>query len=369
MPWRSASVSLAEGDVELVAHADQPRHRIGRRAIHPDLAVPIDGHEAERRIDRVADDGRGQAIALDDRLPVMHAGAAQGIDPDLDAGGADRFHVDDIGEVGDIGPDVIVAMHAGRFARAVIGDALHAAEAVFEKAVGGALDVSRDVGIGRTAIGRIVFEAAVLGRIVRRRDHDAVGEAAVAALVVGEDGVRNHRRRRVAVVHVDHHLDAVGREHFQRARQRRLRQRVGVDADEQRAGDAAALPVIAQRLADRQDMRLVEGVVERGAAMPRGAERHPLRRHRRIGLAGEIGRHQPRHVRQHGRRSGLAGERVYVSGHLISSMCLGNDHVSIVDSVSHREQGPASGRLTNLNRQPRGSSAAAGSMRARSDLR
>ena len=32
---------VGEGDVEFVAHADQPRHGIRRRAIHPDLSVPI----------------------------------------------------------------------------------------------------------------------------------------------------------------------------------------------------------------------------------------------------------------------------------------------------------------------------------------
>ena len=56
----------------------------------------------------------------------------------------------------------------------------------------------------------------------------------------------DHRRRRIAVMRVDHHLDAVGREHFERARQRRLGQRVGIDADEHRPVDAAALAVIAQ---------------------------------------------------------------------------------------------------------------------------
>ena len=148
-----------------------------------------------------------------------------------------------------------------RLARAVIGHAPDAAQRVFEIAVGGALDSRGDVGIGRPAIGRIVFETAVLRRIMRRRHHDAVGKAGLAALVVGQDGVGDHRRRRIAVMRVDHHLDAVGREHFERARQRRLGQRVGVDPDEDRPVDAAALAVIAQRLADRQDMGLVEGVV------------------------------------------------------------------------------------------------------------
>ena len=285
MPCRSASVSLAKATSKRVAHPDQPRHRVGRRAVHPDLAVPIDRHEAEGRIDRIADDGRVEAIALDDRLPVAHAGAAQGIDADFDAGGADRLHVDDIAEVGDIGPDVIVAMHAGRLARAVIGDALDALQAVFEIAVGGALDAGGDVGIGRTAIGRIIFEAAILGRIVRRRDHDAVGEA-IARGPCCRSG--SHARspasacsRRAASIITSTPLAANTSSALATAGSASAWVSMPTNSGPERSG---ALPVIAQRLADRQDMHLVERIVERGAAMPRGAERHPLRRHRRIGL-------------------------------------------------------------------------------------
>jgi hypothetical protein len=200
---------------------------------------------------------------------------------------------------------------------AVIGDALDAPQSVLEKAIRGALDHRSDIGIRRAAIGRIIFEPAIFGRIMRRRDHDAVGKPTVAALVMGQDGAGNNRRRRITVALVDHRLDAVGGKYFQRARQGRLRQRVGIDADEQRPGDAAAPAVIADRLADRQDMRLVEGVVEGGAAMPRGAERHPLRGHGRVGLSGKIGRHQPRNVRQHRRLGALAGERIDFGSHQV----------------------------------------------------
>ncbi len=308
---------VGKGDVEFLAHPDQPRHCVRRGAVHPDFSVPIHGHEAEGRIDRIADDRRRKTIALDDRLPVMDPGAAQRIDAYSDARGADRLHVDDTSEVGDIGPDVIMAMNARRFARAVIGDAFYAAQTVLEKAVGGALDHRSDIGIRRAAIGRIIFEAAILGGIMRRRDHHAVGKTAVAALVMGQDGVRDHRRRRVTIALVDHRLDAIGGKYFQRARQSRLRQRVGVDADEQRSGNAAALAMIANHLADRHNMRLVEGVVEGGAAMARGAERHPLRRHGRVGLSGKIGRHQPRNVRQHRRLGALAGERIDFGSHQV----------------------------------------------------
>ena len=42
---------VGEGDPIPVLQADEPRHRIGARAVHADLAVVIDGHEREGRID------------------------------------------------------------------------------------------------------------------------------------------------------------------------------------------------------------------------------------------------------------------------------------------------------------------------------
>ena len=85
----------------------------------------------------------------------------------------------------------------------------------------------------------------------------------------------------------------------------------------------ATLPVLADRLADGQDVRLIEGVVEGGAAMPRGAEGDALRWHRWIRPAGEIRRHQPRHIDQRGRRGRLAGQRTYLGSHLTLRQQLG----------------------------------------------
>ena len=76
---------VGEGDVEAVAHADQTGHRIGRGAIHPDLAVPVSRHEAEGRIDRFVDHRRRDAVTLDHGMPVMHRRAAQRINADLHA--------------------------------------------------------------------------------------------------------------------------------------------------------------------------------------------------------------------------------------------------------------------------------------------
>ena len=72
-----------------------------------------------------------------------------------------------------------------------------------------------------------------------------------------------------------------------------------IDAEEQRTVDLLLLAVQANRLADGQDVRFVERLVECGAAMPGGAERHPLRRHRRVGLSRVIGGDEFGDVDQH----------------------------------------------------------------------
>ena len=96
--------------------------------------------------------------------------------------------------------------------------------------------------------------------------------------------MRDDRRRRVAAALVDHDVDAVGGKHFDRARQRRLGQRMGIDADEQRPGQAGFAAVVADRLRRREDMVFVEGVFQRRAAMARGAEGDALRGIGGIGL-------------------------------------------------------------------------------------
>ena len=63
------------------------------------------------------------------------------------------------------------------------------------------------------------------------------------------------------------------------------RQRVRVDAEEQRPVDALGLAVVADRLRDREHVPFVEETVERRAAMARGAERHALCRHRGVGAS------------------------------------------------------------------------------------
>ena len=272
---------VGERDVEAVLEVGQPRHRVGRRAVHADLAVPVDGHEREGRVDRIVDDRQVDVVALGDRGPVGDARAAQRVDAQPQPTRANGVQVDDRGQLVDVGGDVVASQRA--LHGLLVGDPLDALEAGVEQLVGLALDPGGHLGAGRAAVGRVVLEAAVLGRVVRRRDDDPVGGALAPAAVVREDRVRDDGRRRVAVVGVDRDRHVVGGQHLEDAARRRLGQPMRVTAEEERTVDALRAAVPADGLADREHVGLVERVRRRAPAVARRPERDALLGHRRVG--------------------------------------------------------------------------------------
>ena len=144
----------------------------------------------------------------------------------------------------------------------------HTQKAVLEKLVCLRLDPGGDGGFRRPAVWRVVFEAAVMGRIVRRRDHDAVGESGLAPAVVGENRVGNGRGRGIFISLRDHDFHPVCRQHLQRAGKSRHGKRMRVHAEKQRAIDLLLLAVQANGLTDGEDMPFVESLFECGTAMP-----------------------------------------------------------------------------------------------------
>src|SRR5437870_13003823 len=96
-------------------------------------------------------------------------------------------------------------------------------------------------------------------------DDDAVRESTLATAIVGENRVRDYRGRRVTLVSIDHHVDAIRCQHLQSAGKSGLRKRMRIDANVERSVDALLLTIEANRLRDREDVRLVESVIERGA--------------------------------------------------------------------------------------------------------
>src|SRR5215471_11742100 len=98
------SVSIGIGvagksDVESLFEADHACHRIYRRRVHPDLAVPIDGHEAEGWIDGVIHDFQIESVAVADGVPVSNARAAQRIDTDANIAFANCLKIDHRGKI------------------------------------------------------------------------------------------------------------------------------------------------------------------------------------------------------------------------------------------------------------------------------
>ena len=164
-----------------------------------------------------------------------------------------------------------------------------ARQPAFDQRVGARLDPAGDAGVGRAAVGAVVLESPISWGIVRRGDDDAVGAVVGSPAVVRHDGVADHRRRGEAATRIDPHVDAVARQHLARGDPRRLRQGMGVAAEEQRPVDAVGRAPVVHRLRHGEDVPLVERRIERRAAMPRGAERHTLGRHAGVGSQGEIG--------------------------------------------------------------------------------
>ena len=203
-------------------------------------------------------------------------------------------------------------MRVRRAARTLVGHTTHGAQIFHEERVRGLLDPGCDCGVSWTARRRIVFEAAVFGRIVRGRDDDPISQPGSAAAVISKDGVRNDGCGRVAATLVDHHLDAVGGQHLESGDEGRLRQCVRVHPHEERTVNPLCLAIQANGLRDGQDVRLVETAFERRAAVSRRPERDALRRDGGVGMLGVVCGHQSRDVDQHRGRRRLARKRTDV---------------------------------------------------------
>src|SRR5512135_1327752 len=112
--YNSVSVGIrvaGKGYVETLLEADHACHRIHRRRVHADLAVPIDGHEAEGGIDGVVHDLQIESIAVANSIPVSHAGAAQRIHTDANLALANDLQIDYRGKITHIGIEVRMGMY------------------------------------------------------------------------------------------------------------------------------------------------------------------------------------------------------------------------------------------------------------------
>src|SRR6185437_4405565 len=102
-----------------------------------------------------------------------------------------RVHVQNGAEIAHIVLQIVVSVSRGGAPRGGEADSLHRGATRLQQLVGPRLDPPGHVGVRGSAVGRVVFEAAVAGRIMRGRDDDAVGETRFASAVVGENGMRD----------------------------------------------------------------------------------------------------------------------------------------------------------------------------------
>src|SRR5262245_49984261 len=110
--------------------------------------------------------------------------------------------------------------------------------------------------------------------------------------------MRDYRRRSVAIVCIDHDVDAVRCQHLQSTGKSGLRERVRIEADVQRSIDAVLLAIETNRLRDCENVRLIERVVERRASMSRSSKYDALRGNGWIRSSRVIRCHQPGHIDQ-----------------------------------------------------------------------
>ena len=281
---------VAGGDVVMLARGDQGGHRVRRGAVHPDLAVGVEGHERERRVDRRIHHRQVfQVVAETDAGPVPHRRTTERIGTDVDARLPNHIEVDHLTEA------VAVVHHEREVMHVIPGtgllerDSTHIGQFVRQDLIGARGHHRRDGRISRTTTGRVVLEPTVARRVVRRRHDDAVGQHTGVVAVERQDRAadRGGRRERVPLGGVG--ADLVGGQHLERGAPRRDGERVGVETDEQGPGDPGATPIFDDRLRRREDVRLVERVVQARPAMPRRPEQHLLKRIRGVGHVVVVG--------------------------------------------------------------------------------
>ena len=101
---------------------------------------------------------------------------------------------------------------------------------------------------------RIVLEAAILRRVVRRGYDNAVGETLASPAIVHKDCPRDDRRRSHAVVLLNDGVHVIAGENFERRALGGPGKRVRIASHEQRAIGALHAPEVADGLGDGQNM-------------------------------------------------------------------------------------------------------------------
>ncbi len=239
-----------------------------------------------------------QLVLLRNARPVVHTRAAQRIHRKLQPAVTNCIDINNVWQVIHVRRNKVILLRRLRRNRAVIRQPPHALQLRADQLIRAILNPLRRRRVRRSTRRRVVLESAVLRRIVRRRNHNAIRRPVLHLRIVFQNRVRQRWRRRISQVLVHQHVHAVRRQHLQRRRERRLRERVRILRQKQRPGRLLIRAILADRLRDRQNVRVVEACMQRRPAMSARPEAHPLRRIRHIRMPRIKRRHQPRNIHQ-----------------------------------------------------------------------
>src|SRR5665213_1999462 len=254
-------------NIVLILEANQSLHRVWRRTVHSNLAIPIDRHESKCRIYVVTHDGNRHVVLLRDHRPVENSSAAEWVHTKLELGATDCIEVEHRAEIADVRTHVIMLVRRCGTPRALERDALYALQSVGEEFIRLVLDPAGDCGISRPAV-----------------------------------------CWRVSIAIIDHHRHIVCSEYFQRRGECRGGQCMCIDTEKQWAVCTGLFAIQAYRLCYREDVVLIECGIERRASMSRCSKDYSLRGNTRIRDTGVVRRHQARNVYKNVTRSRLAGQ-------------------------------------------------------------
>ena len=205
-----------EAQVEFIAHPEKHAHGPGGRAVHADFSVLVTGDKAEGGINAFVHDGQVKAVFVGDGLPEFEAGAAERIDAQFQTGFGDSLHVDDVGKAVDVGADKVKFLGLGGREGCLVVNPVHFPVAARENFIGGLLDARGYSRVSRAAVGGIVLESAVRGRVVGRSDDDAVGAVdALMGSVPEKDGMGHAGRGRISAIFGNAGFDMIGGKHAQ----------------------------------------------------------------------------------------------------------------------------------------------------------
>src|SRR5207247_10341330 len=97
------------------------------------------------------------------------------------------LHDDHIAKVADVGRKVLALMCRAGAKSLLVRYPQYVPNAPRQKLVRLCFNPSGDPALRGTAVGRVVFKASVIGWLVRRRDHDAVGQPGLTPTVATDN--------------------------------------------------------------------------------------------------------------------------------------------------------------------------------------